>query len=400
MACVRRSPLSNISRHAVRLLLGTAVVLAGCSAHAADPLVERSQRLEQVRDHIKTLVRRMDSAKGERGELSRRLQATEQEIGAVARRLRVLTGQLQRQRQQLVDLRADETVATTRLDGERSALARQVRAAYVIGRQERLQLMLNQQDPASLSRVFTYYDYLNRARAQRMAQIRRELAGLAELRKGIVREEQRLNGLLDNQQAELAALEHGQRERLAVIRALGEQLEDQGQELARLRTDEEQLQVLIKDIEQALMDIPADVPGQERFGQRKGRLSWPTAGRLSASFGAQKVGSLRWDGVLIDAFEGREVKAVHHGRVAFADWLRGFGLLLIIDHGDGWMTLYGHNQSLFKEVGDWVQADDPVALVGNSGGRSESGVYFGIRHKGVAVDPLRWCRRPKGKRVG
>jgi septal ring factor EnvC (AmiA/AmiB activator) len=112
------------------------------------------------------------------------------------------------------------------------------------------------------------------------------------------------------------------------------------------------------------------------------------------------VGELRWDGVLISAPEGQEVRAVHHGRVAFADWLRGFGLLLIIDHGDGYMTLYGHNQSLFKETGEWVEAGEPVALVGTSGGRARAGVYFGIRHQGRPVDPGAWCRASRGNRMG
>jgi septal ring factor EnvC (AmiA/AmiB activator) len=369
-------------------------------AQVADPLSEENQKLDRVRDHIKELMRRMDSVKGERGELTRRLQQSEQEIGALTRRLRVLAGQLQRQRKQLAELRHEEDSALARLELQRDALARQIRAAYVIGRQERLQLLLNQQDATKLNRVLTYYDYVNRARVQRMTLIRERLNELASIRTDITREEERLNGLLDKQRNELTALEQNRAGRLEVIRALGAQLEDQGQQLDRLRNNERQLQVLIKDIEQALMDIPAEVPGQQRFSERKGRLAWPAAGRLGARFGTKKVGSLRWDGVLIQTTEGREVKAVHHGRVAFADWLRGFGLLLIVDHGDGWMTLYGHNQSLFKEVGEWVQTDEPVALVGNSGGRRDAGVYFGIRHKGVAVDPLRWCRRPRGERVG
>jgi septal ring factor EnvC (AmiA/AmiB activator) len=139
---------------------------------------------------------------------------------------------------------------------------------------------------------------------------------------------------------------------------------------------------------------------EEPFASRKGELAWPAKGRIGARFGsARGVGRLYWDGVLIEAPEGGEVRSVHYGRVAFADWLRGFGLLLIIDHGDGYMTLYGYNQSLFKETGEWVEAGEVIAQVGRSGGRSTSGVYFGIRHNGEPIDPKKWCKKINGRRI-
>ena len=185
-----------------------------------------------------------------------------------------------------------------------------------------------------------------------------------------------------------------------MLAGLVSELQTADQELARLQADQAQLRQLLLEIQQALADIPDEAPGAEPFVQRKGRLPWPSRGRIAAAFASPKLGGMSWDGVMISAQPGEAVQAVHHGRVAFADWLRGFGLLLILDHGDGWMTLYGHNQSLFKEVGDWVEAGEPLALVGNSGGRQASGVYFGIRHQGKAVDPGRWCRKPRSGRVG
>jgi septal ring factor EnvC (AmiA/AmiB activator) len=383
-----------------RWLLVPILLLVSPPAISVDSQADSSQRLEQVRGRISELQREMEGAKGQYGELTRRLQQSEQEIGRVSLRLQSLDDQLANQRRRIAALREEEATATAALVEQRTALARQVRAAYVIGRQERLRLLLNQEDPASLSRVLVYFDYLNRARAERMATIQKYLAASKRFRRDIVSEEQRLQALLAEEQANLSELEARQQDRLAVVRDLGERLEDQGRQLERLRRDEGRLQFLIEQIERALSDIPLELPGQELFSQRKGELGWPTKGRLAATFGAPKAGSLRWDGVLIDAAEGDEVRAVHYGRVAFADWLRGFGLLLIVDHGDGWMSLYGHNRSLFKDVGDWVQANEAVATVGNSGGRIEPGVYFGIRHKGVAVDPQRWCRRPRGRRVG
>ncbi len=136
------------------------------------------------------------------------------------------------------------------------------------------------------------------------------------------------------------------------------------------------------------------------FKALRGGLEWPARGRLVSLFGTQRAGNLKWDGVVIAAKEGSEVKAIHHGRVAFSDWLRGFGLLMIIDHGDGYMSLYGHNQSLFKETGDWVEPGETIAVMGNSGGQRNAGVYFGIRYKGKAVNPKKWCKRVTGNRIG
>ncbi|MFM1855928.1 MAG: hypothetical protein RLZ83_1237 [Pseudomonadota bacterium] len=392
-ASSRASPLT-----APLLLLLSALPLADHGL-AAEQGGSREQ-LELVRQRIAGLQQRMRAAEGEKHELTEQLQEAEQQIGRVARRLRVLAGQLQRQQQRLEELRRSEQAQLGQLDSERRELARQVRAAYVMGRQERLKILLNQQDPARVSRALTYYDYVNRARARRMADIQRRLEQLAATRDDIEREEGRLRGLQQTELAAQAALEQQQVARRFVLRALAAELLTQGEELERLRRDEGQLQRLLSEIEQALADIPDASPADESFDRRRGRLPWPAQGQLTASFNSPKIGGLRWDGVMISAPEGREIRAVHHGRVAFADWLRGFGLLLIVDHGDGWMTLYGHNQSLFKEVGDWVEAGEPVALVGSSGGRESAGVYFGIRHQGKPVNPAEWCQRPRGRRVG
>ena len=207
-------------------------------------------------------------------------------------------------------------------------------------------------------------------------------------------------GQRDEQAGQLLAMKTSQDQRRELVAKLTAELQDQGRQLARLQSDERELNALIKGLEQALADIPVEHPQQMQFAALRGRLPWPASGRIVSRFGTPRLGGLFWDGVMISAPEGREVRAVHHGRVAFADWLRGLGLLMIVDHGDGYMTLYGHNQSLFKEVGDWVEADEAIALVGSSGGRERAGVYFGVRFKGRPVDPAKWCRRMAGSKVG
>jgi len=361
---------------------------------------EQRAKLETLRERISGLRAQMQSKSGEKNELSRLLQEAEQQIGRLARKLRVLDGRLERQAARLDTLQQQQAAQQQQLAVQRRVLARQVRAAYAMGRQERLKILLNQQDPATVSRMMIYYDYLNRARADRMREIRDDMARLAETEREIELEQAQLGRLRDEQQSELAAMKRSQGIRRDVVSRLTRELQDQGRQLDRLESDEQELKTLIRGLEEALADIPAEHPQQVAFAGLRGRLPWPARGRIVHRFGTPKLGSLIWDGVMIAAPEGREVRAVHHGRVAFADWLRGFGLLLIVDHGDGFMTLYGHNQSLFKEAGDWVEINEPVALVGSSGGREDSGVYFGIRHQGRPVNPAKWCRRPTGRKVG
>ena len=361
---------------------------------------EQRAKLELLRDRITGLRAQMDSTSGERTELSKALQQAEQQIGRLARKLRVLEGRLARQKASLDELRNEQAQQQRALAEQRRALARQVNAAYAMGRQERLKILLNQQDPATVSRMMVYYDYLNRARAQKMDNIRRQMERLAQTEYEIQLEQRQLAYLQREQQDELAAMRESQAVRQDVVARLTRELQDQGRQLDRLQADERDLKTLIRGLEEALADIPASHPQQIEFAGLRGRLPWPARGRIVKRFGAPKLGNLVWDGVMISAPEGQEVRAVHHGRVAFADWLRGFGLLLIVDHGDGYMTLYGHNQSLFKEAGDWVEVNEPVALVGSSGGQEQAGVYFGIRHQGRAVNPAKWCRRPTGRKVG
>ncbi|MCB1787023.1 MAG: peptidoglycan DD-metalloendopeptidase family protein [Chromatiaceae bacterium] len=385
----------------VLALLSIWVLLApSAQAAPAEEGEHQRQQLEALRSRIAGLREQMQEKSGEKTKLSVQLQETEEQIGRLARRLRVLDGRLERQRGRLDELRAERQQQVRSLEQQRTALARQVRAAYVMGRQERLKILLNQQDPATVSRVMVYYDYLSRARAAKMRAIRDQIAQLAATEAAIGDEERKLARLHAEQVSELAAMRQSQAQRQDVVAVLTRELNDQSRQLDRLQSDERELETLLSGIEQALVDIPVENPEQVDFAGLRGSLPWPSSGRIVKRFGAPKLGALVWDGVMISAPEGREVRAVHHGRVAFADWLRGFGLLLIVDHGDGYMTLYGHNQSLFKEAGDWVEVNEPIALVGSSGGREQAGVYFGIRYQGRPIDPAKWCRRASGGKVG
>ncbi len=383
------------------VLAGLLAFPGGANVWAAGAYDAKEAELKELRRRITEVQSELDTARGEQRRISDDLRTSELKIGQLSRRLHELGQSLQGTQEKLADLARQRRQKQQKLDRQREFLSRQIRAAYAMGRQERLKILLNQQDPAMVSRMMVYYDYLNRARARHMSEIQSSLDQLREVQTAITREEARLVDLQSQEIEEKSRLEATQRLREQVIASLAKEIRSRGGQLRELQQDERRLERLLEGLQHALADIPMDMVGFQLFTNRKGKLPWPSRGKIAASFGsARELGGLRWDGVLIAAAEGKEVRAVHHGRVAFADWLRGLGLLLIIDHGDGYMTLYGHNQSLFKETGEWVEAGEPVALVGRSGGHANPGVYFGIRYKGKPVDPQLWCKRSKGRRVG
>lgn len=385
--------------------LGAAMLLPWVGASPAPApsgsnIQQSEQQLHEVRERIVRLQSDLHSSASRQQALLEELQGMERRIGESASRLHQLNRQLQEQRAVLSGLQEKRRGQQMELENQRQALVRQLRSAYAMGRQERLKILLNQQDPAIVSRVMVYYDYFNRARTERMARISGVLEDLRHTEVRISAEEQRLSSLQGEELAEQVRLKQSRSLRQEVLLALDSDIRGKGEQLQSLKKNEQQLQTLLDRLQREVVDLPVEATDMEPFNGRRGRLKWPAKGKLRALFGAPKAGNLKWDGVLISAAEGEEVKAVHHGRVAFADWLRGFGLLLIIDHGDGFMTLYGHNQSLFKETGEWVEAGEAVSLVGDSGGQLNTGVYFGIRENGKAVNPKRWCVKPRNDRVG
>jgi septal ring factor EnvC (AmiA/AmiB activator) len=387
------------------LALALAVALCGGSAAAAETTPEetiarRETELASLRARIDTAKLEETALRDERDALLADLESADQRIGDLTRRLRDLGQRMRAQQTRLKALAGDQAKARAKLTEERAALARQLRAVFLGGRQDRLQLWLKQEDPATASRLAGYYDYFYARRAAQVAGVREAAAKLDATEAALRAENDELAALQARDAAERTELEGMRDLRRTAVEALAMRLQEQGQTLASLRRDEARLQKLLEDLRLEVERIPADRPRGRPFTERRGQLPWPTAGELKARFGEPRAAAPPWDGVLIAAPAGAEVRAVHRGRVAFAEWLRGFGLLLILDHGDGYMSLYGHNDSLLKETGEWVEAGEPVSVTGASGGTTEVGLYFAIRHRGQALDPAAWCRKVQRNRVG
>ena len=374
-----------------------ALILVATAAVGDDEVTRiKEQELEEVRERISELKISMDRAAEERDRVTADLQEAEVEIAEKRIRLAALEREREHTERQRAELELAIVEREEELEREVGELGDQLRAAYMSGNQERLRLLLNQQDPAELGRTMAYYSYLNDYRQENIEIVTIRIGELAELHSQAAAEEARLAAIADERYRELSRLDAAQQRRRTLLASLRQQLVDEGREIERLAAEERDLARLIDELRTILSDYP--ISSEEPFAEHRGRLTWPVAGTLVHDFGQPRVGGgLRWNGVVLAAPRGREVRAVYHGRVVFADWLAGMGLLVIVDHGDGYMSLYGYNETILKNTGDWVAPGDVIATVGDSGGQQRSALYFEIRRGTDPLDPGTWVtRRPGG----
>lgn len=355
----------------------------------------KERELETVREKISELKKSMDRRAADRDRITGELQKAEVQISEKRVRLKEIERQKQFSERKKAEFEARLNERQAELDEETRQLSAQVKAAYSSGNQERIKLMLNQLDPATAGRMMVYYRYLSEYRGENVARVRRYLEELGELHGRAADEENRLAGLARARYAELVELNSEQEKRQGLLAALNSRIEQEGNEVERLAAQEIDLARLITELTSILSDYP--ITSEEPFSRLKGRLTWPVAGRLMHDFGQPRArGRLKWNGVVLAAPRGREVRAVYHGRVIFADWLAGMGLLVIVDHGEGFMTLYGYNETILKSSGEWVAPGDVIATVGDSGGQQQASLYFEIRQGTRPINPRLWVtRRPK-----
>ncbi len=369
-----------------------ALVLAYSGAVAAAS--QNEEQLRALRTRIEALQADLNETRGERDEARAQLRESERRIGSQFKSLRDTEARQKSETARLTALQQARTRSRAELGTHRQELEQAVRAAYVLGKQDYLKLLLSQDDPARMSRTLTYYRYLTEAHAARIEGIETALSRLDVLEKQIAERVQELAVLRARQLEQKNALEATRAERRVLLAQLNERVRDRSQEIERLKRDEDRMTRLVRELRTALTRAPTPEPPVGKASVDKGgRWRLPVQGRLIARFGSPKeIGDLRWRGIFLAVSEGQEVKAVTRGRVAYADWLRGFGLLVVLDHGGGLMTLYGHNQSLYKGVGDRVEAGEAIAASGNTGGPAQPGLYFEIREHGEPRNPLDWCR--------
>ncbi len=377
-------------------LVVTATAVAQAQETGGELAKIKEQELEEVRERISELKESMDESAATRDRITAELQDAEVEISEKRIRLKELERERDYSTRRKAELDAKLSEREAELDEESGELAEQVRAAYMSGSQERIKLLLNQRDPATVGRLMAYYGYLNEYRGANIEAVTSAIRKLAALRSEVAAEEARIADLAKTRYAELTRLNIVQERRQGLLANLQEKLTNEGQEVDRLAGQEKDLSRLIAELTTILSDYP--ISSEDPFSEHKGRLTWPVAGTLLHDFGQPRVSNrLKWNGVVLAAPRGREVRSVYHGRVIFADWLAGLGLLVIVDHGDNYMTLYGYNETTLKNAGDWVAPGDVIATVGDSGGQNQSSLYFELRRGTQPLNPRQWVTRRPGQ---
>jgi len=381
------------------LIAGTLAALlfvpALTTAGPAPDGLERStaeERLAGLLAQIEELKAGLEAARSEHRREQQRVKAIDLEIQSANRELRALRDQQAVHQAELARLQNERADYLAQLDARMGQLAEQLRWVYRTDRQSRIMLVLNQDQPEKIGRMLAYYDYFVRAQSRRIALLHEALSRLQQLRESIDLALARVLQLGEDQEELLRNLGTQREERALAVARLDERIGDESSHLQELERNRRDLETLIERLSDVLADIPTDLGDHVGISGQKGRLPMPLKGPVQHAFGQNRGGGLRWQGWLIGADPGAEVAAVAYGRVAFADWLRGYGLLMIIDHGDGFMSLYGNNESLLQEVGAWVEPGTVIGLVGANPG-SGQGLYFELRKGGKAVDPAAWLVR-------
>lgn len=379
------------------LILVFLLIFLASQTLVAEDLEEKSAQLDSVQNRIEDVKTNIAKARLKTNILQSELKKNETYAGNIALNIREIEKQLRQRNKRMGVLNTKKIFHEKALVKQKNALALQIRSAYMVGKNDYIKLLLNQEDPTKIGRVLAYYDYHNQVRVRKINSVKSEIKAITQLENNINRENDALQKLKQNQLAKNIEIGESRKERERILSNLLNELEKQGLELQELQQQGQETKNLLEKLSegqirenQGSVAIFEYIPS---FNSLKGKLDWPVEGKLFTRFGSRKQGGkLKWQGVVIDAETGVEVHAVSGGQVIFSDWFRNLGLLIIIDHGDGYMSLYGYNQSLLKKTGDWILPGEIIALAGDSGGQLRSGVYFEIRNNGAPVNPAKWCR--------
>jgi septal ring factor EnvC (AmiA/AmiB activator) len=377
------------------LLFSAALMLFPAQSMAQEPeLTEKKAELTALKGKIAALQQAMRQKQSKLDKEDALLKEVDLRIDGINNKLRELDGRKNEIYDELSDLQLKKTATMAGLESEQILLSQQLRSAYISGHEEYIKLIMNQQDPAAVSRMLVYYRYLAESRVRTINQINQHLKQLQDLQSTIQIRSVEMKLLIKNERARWQSLNIAYKEQeKAVLVIHNEQTTDE-QQMQRMFQDEQELLGLIEKLGELLDELLEEERVESSFRDYRGQLKLPVKNKISVRYGTRrKIGNLRWKGIVISGELGNEIHSIYTGRVVYADWMRGFGLLLIIDHGDSYLSLYGHNESLLVEEGDWVLTGQTIATMGKSGGSNKPGLYFEIRYKGRPQNPLHWAER-------
>lgn len=358
----------------------------------ADDKTQYQQKLDSIRNNINNVEDSLTQDKTERGTIQLELKKLDSKIATISKELDYTALLIKKYQQNLKTLNNDLAALEIQLNKQKSALSQQVKAAFMMGKHESFKLILNQQNATEMGHAFVYYDYLNKTRSQQILQFNTLLDEKTALKDRINSKSIELAGLHKTQLKQKSLFNEHRASRNQLLRQLNTKIMSNEEMLSSLQNHRKQIENLLMSLGEILADIPPEPANTKAFASLKGQLPWPLSGRIQNQFGATRDRSdLKWNGVILSSDYGTPVHAINNGRVIFSDWLQGYGFIIILDHGNGYMTLYGYNQNLLKQTGDWVTKGDVIATVGDSGGQESSGLYFEIRQQGKPINPKDWC---------
>ncbi|NOQ81971.1 MAG: peptidoglycan DD-metalloendopeptidase family protein [Methylophaga sp.] len=357
--------------------------------------VDSKQQLQAVKTEIQSLSKDVEKNKASKAQLFKQLEQQSRTVSDLNRSLLELKHKISLQSITLKQLEQQLQQQHTSHSEQVAALNQQIRTSFIHGQPSFLKVLLNQHNPAKLSRSTTYFHYFHQARQQQLTNINKQLSNLTTDQLKLFTAQKQQQQLYVQQQQRQQSLRTHTQQRQATLKLLEAKITDQDSRLSLLHEQEKSLHSLLNSLNKPVSSTATKtVPNQPSFAKRAGSLSWPLKGKILARYGSSRnVGKLTWQGILISAPTGNDIVAAAPGKIVFADWLRGFGLLVIIDHGDQYMTLYGNNETLLRKVGDRVTTGDLIAQSGDKGMRQHAGLYFEIRHKGSPTNPLKWLSK-------
>lgn len=381
----------------LRKLSWAFVVLFSMFAPSGGALASQQEvsekQLENLKRNIAKLDRWLNQANTEKTGLSKQLQKQEKQISRVSQNIRTTNAKIKKALGQLNELKKEEKQESAKLAAQKAYLIDQLKVIYQQGKQPALKMLLDSEDPQNTARYLAYFSYINDARGKKIEAFKATIASIDKIRQRVLIQQKQLNKHKESLEQSRKELVANQKSRKQILSKLEASIKSESARLVKLKEDQSRLEQLLKEVEEAIANIPLPSDAAP-FSRQKAKLPWPTRGKVIQRYGSRIAqGKLRANGIHISTKEDQAIQAVHSGRVVFSDWIRGFGLLVIIDHGEGFMSLYGNNKSLLKETGDWIRAKETIAYATDSSGKNESGLYFEIRRNGKPTNPLKWLKK-------
>ncbi|GAC29924.1 murein hydrolase activator EnvC family protein [Brumicola pallidula] len=372
--------------------MGSYLLAAGLILFVPQAFAQDSD-LATIQEKIKQTQAQLDNKLKSSERLQQELKLAELEIAKTATQLNQTDTSLKTTRSEKVELEGEKSRISSVIKDQQKQLAGQLKSAFMAGNYDFAKMFFNQDDAGRFERTLTYYNYLNKARQEEIGKFRALVLELEQLNIKLVDKTERLEGLLVTQKQQSSQLREQQTSRHQKLKQLDRQIKSDTVRVTQLQQEERSL---MNAIEQAEIDAKNRLKDEDTMlvglAPSKGKLTRPASGQIQQLFGKRRQGQVRWKGIVVNSSEGSPVRAVYDGKVLYADWLKGFGLVTIVDHGEGYMTVYGRNQALLKQPGDSVLQGETIGLVGSSGGQMSSGLYFEIRHKGKALNPKSWLQ--------